>query len=435
MSSNLNSSILDINEHFDFSQIQLSHPTTISGNTFFTKLSVKNKPFYIQIPSCLSKQGIVKNGNSANKYYCDLLISNQSTETIQWFEQLESTCQSLLLNKNADWFLNSLTQVDLEDTFVPVIRLFMSGKYYLIRVNIRSTQTSIAEPAIKIFNEAKQLIPPSEFTKDSKFAVIVEIQGIRFSSKSFQMDIQAKQMLLLPEEEVIFEKCLFKNIRSPKISKIIKAEIAGKNNNDNNDNNNNGTNNYNIILQFKETEQEKEEKEEKKEEKEEKEEKLALIPYNNKIENNNINNTDNNSIHVTNEDIANNDDNILDENAINNNNYNDDNEEEDLVINNNYEEGEEEDMKEVDLDFNDDENQFKSDNNDINISLKHPKQVYFEKYQEAREKAKQLKQAALLAILEAKRIKKQHLIQIPYGEESDIDEEIDAMSEIDDDYA
>ena len=44
------------------------------------------------------------------------------------------------------------------------------------------------------------------------------------------------------------------------------------------------------------------------------------------------------------------------------------------------------------------------------ITLKKPNQVYYEIYQKAREKAKQAKQAAILAYLEVKNIKKTYML-------------------------
>ena len=49
-------------------------------------------------------------------------------------------------------------------------------------------------------------------------------------------------------------------------------------------------------------------------------------------------------------------------------------------------------------------------NNLETITLKKPNQVYFEMYKEARKKAKEAKQKAVLAYLEAKNIKKTYML-------------------------
>jgi hypothetical protein len=63
------------------------------------------------------------------------------------------------------------------------------------------------------------------------------------------------------------------------------------------------------------------------------------------------------------------------------------------------------------------------------MQLKKPNQVYFELYKEARNKAKIAKKNALLAYLEAKKIKKTYMIENLNDSDSDIDDEIDEVSE------
>ena len=63
------------------------------------------------------------------------------------------------------------------------------------------------------------------------------------------------------------------------------------------------------------------------------------------------------------------------------------------------------------------------------MQLKKPNQVYFELYKEARNKAKLAKKNALLAYLEAKNIKKTYMIENIHDSDSDIDAEIDDVSE------
>ena len=63
------------------------------------------------------------------------------------------------------------------------------------------------------------------------------------------------------------------------------------------------------------------------------------------------------------------------------------------------------------------------------ITLKNPNEVYYELYKEAREKAKMAKKNAIVAYLEAKNIKKTYMLDSLDESESDIDAEIDEVSE------
>ena len=79
-------------------------------------------------------------------------------------------------------------------------------------------------------------------------------------------------------------------------------------------------------------------------------------------------------------------------------------------------------LLEVELDVN-------LENNLETITLKKPNQVYFELYKEARNKARVAKKNALLAYLEAKNIKKTYMLDNLNDSDSDIDAEIDEVSE------
>jgi hypothetical protein len=63
------------------------------------------------------------------------------------------------------------------------------------------------------------------------------------------------------------------------------------------------------------------------------------------------------------------------------------------------------------------------------ITLKKPNEVYYELYKEAREKAKLAKKSAIIAYLEAKNIRKTYMLDNLDESESDIDAEIDDISE------
>ena len=54
--------IIELDNYFDFSQLELTHPVSIQSGAYFTKIEYKKKPLYIQTTKSLTKQGFVKNG-------------------------------------------------------------------------------------------------------------------------------------------------------------------------------------------------------------------------------------------------------------------------------------------------------------------------------------------------------------------------------------
>ena len=209
--------IIEPNESFDFTKLSLAHPTGIQGGAYFTKFLYNSKPLYIQTVKGQTKQGFVKSGK---KYYCDLMYDNNASSLINWFEQLEEVCQTLLYEKNESWFQNSIEKSDIENAFNPTIRVYKSGKFYLLRTNVLSN-ASTNEPSIKVYSESETPLAVSDIKDESHIISILEIQGIKFTSRSFQIEIELKQVMVL-DDEPTFDSFLFKKKSEP----LVKPEIS-----------------------------------------------------------------------------------------------------------------------------------------------------------------------------------------------------------------
>jgi len=375
--------IIDPNQNFDFSKLTLAQPVGIQGGAYFTKILNNSKPLYIQTTKSLTRQGFVKSGK---KYYCDLMFDNNSEVLINWFEKLEDKCQNLIYEKADSWFQNALEMNDVESAFNSVIRIYKSGKYYLVRTNIKNS--SLGEPSIKIYNENELPLGINDIKPETNIISILEIQGIKFTSRNFQIEIELKQVMVI-NNEPIFESCL---IKTSKTSKTTKQEYI-------------------------------------------KTEPVIFTPIINHLEINSIQKNEENlneeylmddkKSHLYNFEPPSNLDSLddldnLEENTIEeSNNINIDIDIEELDI---AELNESKELLEVDLDVN-------LQNNLETITLKKPNQVYFELYKEARNKAKLAKKSAIIAYLEAKNIKKTYMIENLNDSDSDFDAEIDDVSE------
>ena len=378
--------IIEPNSNFDFSKLSLAHPVGIQGGAYFTKILYYNKPLYIQTTKSLTRQGFVKTGK---KYYCDLMFDNNSETLIHWFENLEERCQTLIFDKSEAWFQNSLDKNDVESAFSSVIRIYKSGKYYLLRTNIKTGSNN--EPSVKIYNENEGPVSIDDVKEDTNIISILEIQGIKFTTRYFQIDIELRQAMVL-DNEPLFDNCLIKT--------------------------NNSNKNINLNQYQKQDE--------------------YLVKDNEESLEKNILPDESNSgnlgvgldleIDLGKDITSNNDDVSYDfevdnkEDLDNSNEINFDIQELPIEeIEDNTE------LKEMDL-----TNSLEDDLETINsetITLKKPNEVYYQLYKEAREKAKTAKKIAIIAYLEAKNIKKTYMIESLDESESDIDAEIDEVSE------
>lgn len=197
--------IFEPNENFNFENITLGQPNAIQGGAYFTKILCNNKSLYIQCPKCVSKQGVIKNGK---KMYIDLLFNNSDESIVQWFINLESTCQKRIYDKSNEWFQNPLELSDIESAFSSPIKVYKSCKYYLLRSNIKTNYLN-GNPMIKIFNENEENMNVDDINAETNFISILEIQGIRFTTRNFQIEVEVKQIMTM-NVDIIFENCLIK---------------------------------------------------------------------------------------------------------------------------------------------------------------------------------------------------------------------------------
>jgi len=370
--------IIEPNNTFDFSQLSLAHPSGIQGGAYFTKIEYNKKPLYIQTTKSLTRQGFIKTGK---KYYCDLMFDKNSETLIHWFENLEEKCQKLIYEKSESWFQNTLEEADIETAFNSLIRVYKSGKYYLVRTNIKSTRTD--EPAVKIYNENEVSLTMNEITAETNIISILEIQGIKFTSRSFQIEIELKQVMAL-DNEPIFDNFLIKSSKTgikqtttETLDKTPTVQTTPLLLEERTVDTSNATTELITELDASELQEQPEEQEKQEQEKQEPEQEQTI------------------------DSILNIDVEDLNEDAL------------DI---------EPKELKEVNINFS-------LENNEETMKLKKPNQVYFELYKQAREKAKQAKKTAIIAYLEAKNIKKTYMIENMNDSDSDFDAEIDEVSE------
>ena len=368
--------IVEPNESFDFSKLSLAHPVGIQGGAYFTKIENNNKPLYIQTIKSQTRQGIVKTGK---KYYCDLMFDKNAAPLINWFENLEERCQKLIFDRRDTWFQNNLEENDIESAFSSAIRVYKSGKFYLLRTNIKNHNNM---PAVKIYNEHEIPLTADDIKPETNIISILEIQGIKFTARNFQIEIDLKQVMIL-DNEPMFDNCLIKTSKRPvEPAAVQETEDIGTLEKDD-------------VLEEMSVEN-------------------IVAPEPAAIITGSLSTMNDPLPQIeTTDDLV-----VADAGA-----------------------GEE---AAIELEFEDLTGDIEENPNELKeinslelsagdaletIQLKKPNQVYFEIYKAARNKAKAAKKNALLAYLEAKNIKKTYMLDNLNDSDSDIDAEIDEVSE------
>ena len=196
--------IHDTNDSFDFNKLILTKPSLISGGNYFIRCLVNNNPVYIQPPKCKTKQGFNKAGK---KFYCDLMFTNENENFIRWMENLENHCQQYIYKNREKWFDGNMELHDIENYFTSPLKLYKSGKYYIARIGVN---TVLNKPALKIYDENENEVDMESINDNTNVVTIIEIQGIKCSSRSFQIELDLKQMMVLQPTN-LFEKCIIKS--------------------------------------------------------------------------------------------------------------------------------------------------------------------------------------------------------------------------------
>jgi hypothetical protein len=200
--------IHDANPSFQFDRISLTTPASIIGGAHFSKILMDRGPLYIQTPKCVSKAGIVGSGR---KMYTDLVFTNENEEIIQWMEALETTVRRKIYENRGKWFASEMSEDDIEGCFSPMVKLFRSGKQYCVRVNINSKPD--AKP-LKIYDEDEMAVEAAQITDKTSMIAILEIQGVRCTSKSFCVDVEMKQLMVMKPSD-LFDSCIILKGRAP----------------------------------------------------------------------------------------------------------------------------------------------------------------------------------------------------------------------------
>ena len=393
--------IIEPSIDYDFSNLYLGPPTTLSGGAYFTRVMYNNnKQLFIQTPKSLTKQGFVKNGK---KIFTDLMFDNNDTVFINWIENLETKCQELIYSKGQNWFENKLEKDDIESAFTSPFKIFKSGKFYLLRVNVKQN--------IKIYDEKDQVINVDDITSDKTIISILEIQGIKFTSRNFQIEIELKQSMVVSPDPFLDECFIKKPIKNTnhvtivEDKQIVKVEEQSISNLDDF---------FNVVRNesakdLAETFVSEDCKDKNTEPISLEEKELnnigtinleeTFLSINEEANENNGNNENNEDRESFSEDCKKEDENIVFEV-----------EELTPVL-----EEDPNSLKEVDLSSS-------LENNLETITLKKPNQVYYEIYQKAREKAKEQKKQAVLAYLEMKNIKKTYMLDDIDDSDSEFEE-------------
>jgi len=196
------------NTTFEYDKVTLANPQPIQGGSYITKITMDNdKPLYVQFPKCCTKQAVV---TTKRGKYCDLMYERERhEELIHWIENLESIFQDRLDEKKSLWFTADLTRDDIGHLMSPIARLFKSGKYLLIRTHIHTDKHTGLDKCMA-YDEEQVNVDISSVEPEREIIPLVLIDGIRYSSRSFEINIKLTQFMAIDKTVEVLNTCMIK---------------------------------------------------------------------------------------------------------------------------------------------------------------------------------------------------------------------------------
>jgi hypothetical protein len=198
---------------FDHARLHLAPPNGLQGGAYFAMLYYKDAPLYIQTPKCTSRQAVVP----GKRPYIDLMFGSNDVSFLEWLEALEADAVRLIYEKRNMWISADLEKSDIEAGFTSPVRPYKGGKHYLIRAHIQPAKTQSC--SCSVFDENERPVSVDHIKAEHQMYAVLEIQGIKFTSRSFQLEVALKQVLLVSNVP-IFQSCV---IRKPNAAAIAPA--------------------------------------------------------------------------------------------------------------------------------------------------------------------------------------------------------------------
>lgn len=200
--------IYDPNESFPFQELEILTPKSVLGGNHFSRFHLRDSPIFIQLPKCSTKAGVQMSGSHAKKAFCDLQFTPDHEKFLRWMEQLIERIQDILVEHRKEWFETEMDREEIEETFQNPLKPYKSGKMYLMRANV---SIKMGKMILPVFNEEEHQVEVDYLKGGSSILGILEIQGLKYSSKCLQLEMEMKQVLCLPSL-ALFDKCLLRGV-------------------------------------------------------------------------------------------------------------------------------------------------------------------------------------------------------------------------------
>ena len=195
---------------FEFDKVKLGNPSGIQGGAYFSKITMNDEQLLIQTPKSVTKNGIT----TTDKKNCvDFMFSVEQSVFSDWIESFEKRIKELIYQRKDAWFTSEMTMEDIDYFFTPMSRTYKT-KNYLVRAFEQKNKMFKTEKKYNfgVYGEDGEETTGDELANENtKCISILEIQGLKFTSNSFRIEVTISQIMVVKEKKMN-EYCMIKKI-------------------------------------------------------------------------------------------------------------------------------------------------------------------------------------------------------------------------------
>ena len=177
-------SVTILKEGIEYPEVSLENPNGLTKGFYLSKCK---EEVLFQLPILKSKSGVVLNQSSN---YIDLIIESDNNLVKSLFLHLEEKTKEEIKKRQNIWFSNELLDDDINYYFLDTVK----GK--VLRVDVPDN--------LYVFNKDHEKLELKDI-KGKDLICILEFVGLRFSTTSFKLHFNLKQVMVYESK---YEKCI-----------------------------------------------------------------------------------------------------------------------------------------------------------------------------------------------------------------------------------
>ena len=189
-----------LKENVEYPEFHLDNPNGLTKGYYLSKCK---EEVLFQFPLIKSKSGVVCNPTNN---YIDLIIDNDNNLVNNLFLHLEENTKEEIKKRKNIWFSNKLLDDDINYYFLDTV------KGNILRIDVPDN--------LYVFNKDHEKLEIKDI-KGKDLICILEFVGLRFSTTSFKLHFNLKQVMVFESK---YEKCIVETTSSEQPDDLVILE-------------------------------------------------------------------------------------------------------------------------------------------------------------------------------------------------------------------